>query len=134
MLLFTPILAAMVKAGLKWQTRRLWKNARVKKGGHYYCQLNLKPESRFARIEVTEVHQWDGKTISDEDAIAEGFGSPEAFLTTYRHLNANRLLDEDRKHYAIHFKVLETYETIPDVPTIEQVKKTGVLDEYNNRT
>ena len=116
MLLFTLYLASLIKEGRKFQTRRFWKTQRVKVGNHYYAQLNLKPDSRFARLLITDVEEWDGKTISEEDAIAEGFSSPEAFLETYRTLNSNNWSDPLRKHYKITFEVLELYESIPDVP------------------
>lgn len=118
MVLFTDYSAAYIIAKRKWQTRRLWKKPRVRAGGKYYCQLNLRKESRFATIRVISIEEWDGKTISKEDAIAEGYDTPEDFMEVYRELNAHNWEDETRTHYAIEFEVLEILPCIPEVPPL----------------
>ena len=113
MILFTKENAQKVVDGTKTQTRRFWKNQRMSSGKHYYAQTSLKPKDRFARLLCLDCWQWDGETISDQDAIAEGYSSGQEFLSVYNQLNKNRLEDnlvfQDRQHYAIKFQIIEHY-------------------------
>lgn len=105
MILFTPESAALILAGLKIQTRRLWLNKRCKVGSIHNAQLNLHPSSCFAELEIHEVEEWDGEYISGSDVIKEGFQYASLFWDTYTRLNAKRMEDPDRKHYYVNFKV-----------------------------
>ena len=112
MILFTKENAAKIVAGDKDETRRYWLTQRMYPGNLYYCQTSLKPNTRFARIRCLDIWEWDGKTISHENAIAEGYAGADEFIDAYNHLNAKRF-EEDflnkRKHYAIKFEVVESY-------------------------
>ena len=119
MLLFTKENADKIVAGLKYQTRRYWLTQRMSPGKIYYCQTSLKPNTRFARIRCLDIWQWDGKTISNEDAIAEGYKNADEFIAKYNELNQKKIDDDftnDRTHYAIKFELLESYKD--DVITI----------------
>ena len=105
MILFTPSLAEKIISGEKTQTRRCWRTRRCKPGSEHWAQLNLKPDSRFARLKIDRVWEWDGINISREDAIAEGFEDEMAFSAAYSDLNAHKVGNEDRTHYAIAFEV-----------------------------
>ena len=109
MILFTKENAKLIVDGKKIQTRRYWKTQRMNPGNYYYCQTSLKPATRFARILCLDIWEWDGKTISERDAIEEGFTDAVSFLSKYNDLNEPKLDDDDRKHYAIKFRVSETY-------------------------
>ena len=91
----------------------------AKPGSLHYAQRKLyDPDSRFARLHITRVWEWNGVFITPEDAIAEGFqyGPDKSdkelcgrFLNYYRHLNKDVKRATERKHYAIEFEVVETY-------------------------
>ena len=106
---FTKASAYYILLNSKTQTRRVWKRRAVKEGGVYWAQTHrYKAESRFARIRVTSIKEWDGKQISLEDARKEGFDSVAEFWEGYLSLNEKSLEDPTRKQYIIDFEVVET--------------------------
>ena len=107
MILFTEHSRAKILSGKKTQTRRCWLRPRVKVGAHHWAQLNLDPGTRFARLKILSITEWDGHFISLEDALAEGFEDELAFLAAYYALNSSKYWDINRKHYAIEFEVMK---------------------------
>ena len=112
MILFKPNLAAKVILGEKTQTRRYWKNLRTKVGSVHWAQLNLKPDSRFARIRILTAREWVPFYITKKDAKAEGFDSPQAFFKAIQEINANKPYDAGRTWWAVEFEVIEVFGSI----------------------
>lgn len=107
MILFKENFIVKIWTGQKTQTRRLWYNLRAKPGTLHFAQTSLKPESKFARLEIIDGREWDGETISLRDVTSEGFEKVEDFWTTIEALNENRIKDEGRKWYTVEFKCIE---------------------------
>lgn len=118
-------MATLILDGLKTQTRRFSLKRPAKPGSLHYAQTKLyDPESRFAHLKILDVWEWNGVYITPEDALAEGFqynaekSDKELcgrFLEYYRLLNINAKRANERKHYAISFEVIETYNTKAEV-------------------
>ena len=107
MLTFTPFSAKMILTGEKTQTRRYSKARRCKPDAIHYAQKNrFDVSTRFARIRIISVGEWDGKTISDADVKAEGFTSADAFHTAYNMLN-DGCWHPYKKHFFYNFEVVE---------------------------
>ena len=105
MFLFTKPMKQRIMESRKTQTRRLHFNARAKVGSEHWAQTTMHRDSRFARLKITKVWEWDGKTISDKDIKKEGFESQEAFWKVFNQLNRLHKQDPNRKHYAYEFEV-----------------------------
>ena len=106
-MLFTERLRDQILSGVKTQTRRYWKRKPPKVGSIVFAQTKLfKNDTRFARIKILRVWEWDGETISDDDVMAEGFLSFPEFMREYYRLN-NGCKDPLRTHYAVEFEVVE---------------------------
>ena len=106
MFLFTTESAKKIRQGIKTQTRRLHLRPRALVGSEHWAQRTLRPESRFARLKILRVWEWDGKTISDEDVRAEGFGAAAEFWEAFNALNRFHVKDPKRKHIAYEFRVI----------------------------
>ena len=106
-MIFTKDNAFKILDGKKTQTRRMWLKPAVKVGNIYKAQLYSWREPWFAKIKVIRLWKWDGENISQEDAIAEGYGSPDEFMFHYLELNMKLDL-AGRENYAIEFEVVET--------------------------
>lgn len=107
MILFKKEFIEPIMAGEKTQTRRLWLNCRAKPGSFHWAQTTLKPDSRFARLFIIRSEEWDGVSISDDDAKAEGFDTAEEFWKKFNELNTNRKDDPRRRYYVVEFKAIE---------------------------
>ena len=107
MILFQKEFIPKILSGEKYKTYRFWLNCRAKVGSIHWAQTNLKPESRFARILIEDVKLWDRKTMTLEDAKADGFDSVEAFWEKFNELNTERWDDRNRKGYIVTFRVLK---------------------------
>lgn len=118
MILFTHESAYKILLGEKTMTARCWLRPRAKVGSYHYAQLNRRAESRFARLRILSVEEWDGKSADRKFAEAEGFESSTAFLFSYWNLNDHKMQDENRKHYKIGFKVIDIFQPTPPI-TIE---------------
>ncbi len=106
MLLFTSESAKKIRQGIKTQTRRLHLRRRAVPGSVHWAQRTLHPDSRFARLKILRVWEWDGKTISDEDVKAEGFNTAAEFWEAFNSLNRFHSKEPDRKHIAYEFRVI----------------------------
>ena len=112
MILFQKEFIPKILSGEKYKTYRFWLNIRAKVGSVHWAQTNLKPESRFARILIEDVQVWDRKTMTLEDAKADGFDSVEAFWEKFNELNTERWDDDRRKGYIVTFRVLKDGERL----------------------
>ena len=106
MFLFTTESAKKIRQGIKTQTRRLHLRPRALPGSEHWAQRTLRPDSRFARLKILRVWEWDGETISDEDVKAEGFGTAAAFWEAFNALNRFHVRDPKRKPIAYEFRVI----------------------------
>ena len=106
MFLFTTESAKKIRQGIKTQTRRLHRHSRALPSSEHWAQRTLKPESRFARLKILRVWEWDGETISDEEVKAEGFGTAAEFWEAFNALNRFHVKDPKRKHIAYEFRVI----------------------------
>lgn len=120
MILFTPKSAYLMLLGMKVITSRLWRTRRAKPGSIHWAQLNLKPISRFARLHILSVEEWDGVTADKDFAKGEGFDDPTEFLFEYWSLNEHKWEDQTRKHYKIEFEIIEIHQPSPPI-TIDGV-------------
>ena len=112
MLSFTGASAYHILLGTKTQTRRVWKRPHVKIGNIYWATTNrYVRRARFARLEVVNLREWDGKDIDLEDARREGFVTVSEFWVGYTSLNTEALKDPTRTQYIIDFKVVEKLKT-----------------------
>jgi len=92
-ILFKPYHEPLIMAvpPKKWQTRRLWKKWRVKVGGLYWMSTSLFDKTkRFGRMKV--LRRWEESlgSISDKDAIAEGYANPTAYFEAFARINRGK--------------------------------------------
>ena len=106
MFLFTTDSMNKIRQGVKTQTRRLHLRPRAIVGSIHYAQRTLHPDSRFAKLKILRVWEWDGETISDEDVKAEGFNTAAEFWQAFNQLNRLHKQDPERKHIAYEFRVV----------------------------
>ena len=106
MFLFTPKMKQLIMLNRKTQTRRLHLRRRARIGSEHWAQTTMHPDSRFARIKITDVREWDGKHINDEDVKKEGFSSAETFWELFNKLNKHHNKDPQRQHYIYDFEVI----------------------------
>ena len=106
MFLFTAESAKKIRQGVKTQTRRLHLKPRAIPGSVHWAQRTLRPDSRFARLKILRVWEWDGETISHEDVKAEGFDTAAEFWKAFNRLNRLHATDPERKHIAYEFRVI----------------------------
>ena len=120
-ILFTSPSDQKILAGTKTMTARCWRKNPPEVGAIIYAQTGRSNTTRFAKLRVLDVREWNGYQISsgwysDEKAhyelaqkIAkkEGFDSAMDFLYTYRELNLHNWTDAKRKHWFIEFEVVE---------------------------
>ena len=110
MILFAGDTPRKVLMGQKTQTRRCWKRRRVKPGAFHWAQLNMRADSRFARLKIIDVWTQDPNEITPDHIRAEGFATFDEFLLAY--MMCNPTADQDvrcgeREHYVIDFVVHE---------------------------
>lgn len=113
MILFTNDSAYKILTRKKSRTSRLWLSRRAKPGSLHWAQLNLFSESRFARLEILSVEQWDGVYADQKFAEKEGFDSSTEFLCAYWNLNEKNWNDPNRTHYVIDFRVVHVCQPTP---------------------
>ena len=107
MLAFTTFSQKMILTGEKTQTRRFATRRQCVPGVIHYAQLNrFRPLTRFARIRILSVEEWDGETISEADVRSEGFTSADVFFQAYHSLN-DGCKDPNKKHFVYNFEVVE---------------------------
>lgn len=113
MILFAGDTPIKILTGKKTQTRRCWKRRRVKPGSLHWAQINMRADSRFARLKIIDVWEQDPMHISLEHVRAEGFKTFADFLRGYLGNNPDALhavARGERKHYVIDFCIHEITE------------------------
>lgn len=131
MILFTLENAYKIVTRQKTITSR-FSRRRIKEGSFHYAQLNMSAASRFARLHILSVTEWNGKTCTEEFAKKEGFESSTEFLFAYWSLNDHQWDDPKRKHYAIEFEVVELYESDPPIK-VETQEQLEIFDAIGSR-
>lgn len=91
-MIFKPVLAAKVMSGEKTETRRPWKGETLcrYRPEHDYAVQPGRGKHQIGRLYVTEVERVVLDTLTDEDAVREGFGDREAFEAYWRALYDGR--------------------------------------------
>ena len=113
-ILFTPPSDQKILDGTKTMTARCWKRKPPCVGQIIDAQTGYANSTRFAKLKVLNVWEWDGKITGEsamqatglsksEIASREGFDSWEDFISVYYGLNSQKFLDEDRTDYFIDF-------------------------------
>ena len=110
MILFAGDTPRKVLTGQKTQTRRCWKRRRAKRGSLHWAQLNMRADSRFARLKIIDVWMQNPIDISPDHIRAEGFTTFAEFMRAY--VRSNPTADQDvlrgeREHYVVDFQVHE---------------------------
>lgn len=85
MVLFRPELIEKNLAGLKWETRRVWTDPKVKVGGVYGIHRKfMEPKKEApAWMLVTAMRKERVDAIRDEGAVAEGYANRKEFLEAW---------------------------------------------------
>jgi len=87
MILFKPEHIAPILAKTKTQTRRLGKK-RWNVGAVHQCQTRMLDNgSVFAHVRITGVRQEQLRSISHDDAVAEGYTGIGTYLTAFYEIN-----------------------------------------------
>ena len=98
-MLFSRESAEQINDGSKVLTCRAWLSPRVKVGNIYWAQLRmLDVTSRFAKIRVISIEEFDGYSLTDEEVRDEGFDTYAAFCQAYYFLNKSKLPKKVRKN------------------------------------
>lgn len=80
-----------VLEGTKTQTRRVWaKGCRVTVGNAYWAHVGSWIIDPFARLRVTALRRERLGAITQADAQAEGYSTPESFLGAFYRINRLR--------------------------------------------
>lgn len=103
MLLFKPEHVMPILDGVKTETRRVWKKARVRVGSVQQAKTELFG-APFALLKILDVHREAFQCLTEEDARAEGGYTREGFIRKFFQINPKlRALTDDGK---IPFNVL----------------------------
>ena len=94
MILFRKEHIEPILAGTKTQTRRAWEKPRARVGTVHLAKTRMLSTEYFARLEILAVYQERLGDISEEDAIAEGYPSREAYLEAFARINKQRVDDD----------------------------------------
>jgi hypothetical protein len=102
MLLFKPQHVDPILLGTKTQTRRFWKKARAKAGSIHLAKQKMISREYFARLEILDVYKERLGSISEQDALSEGYSSSIAYLIAFANIACKcnppiRNIDELRK-------------------------------------
>lgn len=103
MILFKPEHVAPILTGAKTQTRRLGKR-RWRHDSIHQARTALFGEP-FARLRILEVRQERLRTISLDDAVAEGYTGPGTFLHAFYRING-MAFDADPLVWVVTFEVV----------------------------
>ena len=110
MITFSEIGKRQILMGIKTMTARMRAKPGWKAGAVHWAQISrFKPESRFARIKILKVWEWNGRLdeVTEEIALKEGFETAFGFHRSYLKLNAHKRDNSKMKHYFIEFKVIK---------------------------
>ena len=109
-ILFTPPFDQKILSGQKTMTARCWKQKPPRVGQIIDAQTGYANSTRFAKLKVVDVWEWDGsmtsECLTDEIAKKEGFEDANDFIFAYYSLNSHTIADNDRRHWFIEFEVV----------------------------
>lgn len=77
----------MILDGTKTATRRFWKKPMVKLGGIYKARLHMLSKEYFAKIKVINLYEQELGSMTDEDAIKEGYKDVDDFREIWIKIN-----------------------------------------------
>ena len=86
-MLFKSDLIKLIKTGRKTQTRRAWRSQMVKEGRYYPIMRSYYQKGRDGFILVKKVRKERLGSITDKDALTEGFNSKEEFRRGWTDIN-----------------------------------------------
>lgn len=98
MLLFKKKFLEAIRSGRKTQTIRLWKHRRMRSGQRSYI-----PGAGYIQIESVE--QIELNSLTQEDALRDGFDSVEALRKEISQLYAERS-NENHSPFRVRFRLL----------------------------
>lgn len=111
MILFQKWFRDQILEGGKTETRRLGKKRWNVGSIHMATTNRFDPAATFAQVLIQEVEEVRIGDIDDEGARREGFHDRSAFLTTFHHLNLERLPAigwQDEYCWRVRFKVVSS--------------------------
>jgi len=89
MLLFKPEHIEPILNGVKTQTRRIWKNHRVKVGSIHRAKTKMLSKDYFALLKITGLRRERLGDLTEEDARAEGGYTVQEFKEVWERINGN---------------------------------------------
>lgn len=102
MILFKEYHIKLILDGTKTQTRRVWKDQRMKVGSIHQIKTSFFNTDFFAKILITGVRKERLGDITEEDARKEGGYSVEQYKKVWETING--LWQDDLKVYVIDFR------------------------------
>ncbi len=90
--------------GLKTQTRRTWKKARVKQGSVQLAKTKMMSKQFFARLRVLDVYQQRLGDMTEQDAWEEGGYTLDSYRDIFKKING--FWDDNRIVWAVRFEII----------------------------
>ena len=104
MILFKSVHVFPICIGLKTQTRRTWKTARVKVGSVQLAKTQMISKAYFARLKVLAVYQERLGDMTEQDAYDEGGYTLEGYKETFERIYG--FYDPDLLVYVVKFETI----------------------------
>lgn len=105
MILFKHFHIFPILIGLKTQTRRTWKKARVKIGSTQQAKTEMLSKSYFARLRVLAIYQQRLGDMTDQDAWEEGGYTLEEYKKKFKEIYG--FWDENFIVWVVKFELIE---------------------------
>ena len=93
MLLFKPAHIAMIQAGKKVETRRIWARPMVKVGAVHLLKTRLFTKDNFGRIRIEYLRQESLLSLTDSMAYWEGCYTRAEYLKVFREIYPDAPVD-----------------------------------------
>lgn len=87
MLLFKPEHVALILAGIKTETRRVWKKQRIKVGSIQLAKTKMVSKDHFAKLHILEVKTQKLGQISDLEVRREGYNTLAEYQLAWERIN-----------------------------------------------